>query len=77
METRKMFSENEINSYEHDINLKDVIKSQQLKDTDEALLVCDLEKIKEKYKTWMKFMPNVKPYYGEILLFNYQKFFKM
>ena len=61
-----MFLENEINCYEHDINLKDVIKSQQLKDTDEALLVCDLEKIKEKYVNWMKFMPNIKPYYGEI-----------
>ncbi|TMW54742.1 hypothetical protein DOY81_000273 [Sarcophaga bullata] len=64
VDRRKMFLENEINSYEHDINLKEVIKSQQLKDTDEALLICDLEKIKEKYETWMKFMPNIKPYYA-------------
>lgn len=60
-----MFSENEINSYVHNINLKEVIKSQKLENTDEALLVCDLEKIKEKYETWMKFMPRIKPYYGK------------
>lgn len=60
-----MFKENEINYYKNDINLKEVIDGQKLKSTDEALFVCDLEKVKEKYETWKKFMPRIKPYYGK------------
>ncbi|KAI8127024.1 Ornithine decarboxylase 1 [Lucilia cuprina] len=59
-----MFKENEINFYKNDINLKELIKTQNLKATDEALFVCDLEKVKEKYETWTKFMPRIKPYYA-------------
>lgn len=60
-----MFKENEINFYNSDINLKQVIATQNLKATDEALFVCDLEKVKEKYETWEKLMPRIKPYYGK------------
>ncbi|KAM7343845.1 ornithine decarboxylase 1-like [Cochliomyia hominivorax] len=59
-----MFKENEINYYRNVIDLREVIVKQNLKSTDEALFVCDLEKVKEKYETWCKLMPRIKPYYA-------------
>lgn len=60
-----MFKDNEINSYENKIDLKRVILEQNLQNTDEALFVCDLSTLKEKYDKWNQMMPRVKPYYGE------------
>ncbi|XP_013107441.1 ornithine decarboxylase 1 [Stomoxys calcitrans] len=59
-----MFKENEINVYENDISLKQVIKEQNLQNKDEALFICDLNKLKEKYEMWNRAMPRIKPYYA-------------
>ncbi|NP_001273820.1 ornithine decarboxylase [Musca domestica] len=59
-----MFKENEINFYENEIDLKQVIAGQNLQSADEALFVCDLTRLKEKYDMWTKYMPRVKPYYA-------------
>uniref|UniRef100_A0A1A9UZ43 ornithine decarboxylase n=1 Tax=Glossina austeni TaxID=7395 RepID=A0A1A9UZ43_GLOAU len=55
---------NEINYYSTELPLKTVIQTFDFKNTDEALFICDLTKIKEKYVTWQKYMPRVKPYYA-------------
>lgn len=54
--------------YIKNINLKEVIETQNLKSIDEPLFVCDLEKVKEKFVTWQKYMPDIKPYYGKNLI---------
>ncbi|XP_075165039.1 ornithine decarboxylase 1-like [Haematobia irritans] len=59
-----MFKENEINFYENNIDAKEIIKAQNLDKCDEALFICDLNKLKEKYELWNKAMPRVKPYYA-------------
>lgn len=60
-----MFKGNEIHFYENEIDLKQVIAGQNLQSADEALFVCDLTRLKEKYDMWSKYMPRVKPYYGK------------
>lgn len=64
-----MFKESEINFYENQIDLKQVISEQNLQATDEALFVCDLTKLKEKYELWKQAMPRVIPYYGDYIKF--------
>uniref|UniRef100_A0A1A9X3P6 ornithine decarboxylase n=1 Tax=Glossina brevipalpis TaxID=37001 RepID=A0A1A9X3P6_9MUSC len=60
-----MFKEkNEINYYSDELPLKMVIETFDFHNTDEALFVCDLTKVEEKYITWQKYMPRVKPYYA-------------
>uniref|UniRef100_A0A1B0ACF9 ornithine decarboxylase n=1 Tax=Glossina pallidipes TaxID=7398 RepID=A0A1B0ACF9_GLOPL len=56
--------ENEINYYSTELPLKTVVQTFDFKNTDEALFICDLTKIREKYVTWQKYMPRVKPYYA-------------
>lgn len=60
-----MFIENQINNYKNELNLNQIIQEQNLQTRDEALFVCDLTKLKEKFQLWQKLMPRVKPYYGE------------
>ncbi|KAL9877537.1 ornithine decarboxylase 1-like isoform 1-T1 [Glossina fuscipes fuscipes] len=55
---------NEITYYSTELPLKTVIQTFDFKNTDEALFICDLTKVKEKYITWRKYMPRVKPYYA-------------
>lgn len=65
--------ENEINYYSAELPLKTVIQTFDFKNTDEALFICDLTKIKEKYVTWQKYMPRVKPYYGTKVIITLSK----
>lgn len=60
-----MSKENNTIYYTKNINLNEVIKTQNLKSIDEPLMVCDLEKIKEKFYIWNKYMPDIKPFYGK------------
>lgn len=60
-----MSKDNDIIYYKNKIDLMEVIDKQNLKSIDEPLLVCDLEKLKEKYETWQKCLPQIKPYYGK------------
>ncbi|XP_075168992.1 ornithine decarboxylase 2-like [Haematobia irritans] len=59
-----MSSSEKINFYDSKLNIHQVIDEQNLKDSDEALYVCDLKRLKEKYELWIKEMPRVKPYYA-------------
>lgn len=61
--------------YIDNINLNEVIKTQNLKSIYEPLMVFDLEKIKEKFYIWKKYMPDIKPFYGEICNKNISKSF--
>lgn len=65
---RKMFTENKVHAYENKIDLKRIITDYNLHEIEESVFVCDLNDLKTKYEMWQKYMPRVKPYYGEWII---------
>ncbi|XP_011202150.2 ornithine decarboxylase 1 [Bactrocera dorsalis] len=59
-----MYKFGEINTYEGVLDLKGVVKEVDVEEMEEALNICDLSTLSQKYKTWIKHMPRVKPYYA-------------
>ncbi|XP_061390933.1 ornithine decarboxylase 1-like [Musca vetustissima] len=59
-----MIKGNRIEYYKNEINIEKVIEEQELRNTDEALFVCDLNDLRKKYEIWNQLMPRVKPYYA-------------
>ncbi|XP_055919356.1 ornithine decarboxylase 1-like [Eupeodes corollae] len=53
-----------INFYKGKFQLKNEIKKFNLKNMDEALNICDLTTVINKFYTWKQLMPNVTPYYA-------------
>ncbi|XP_067629886.1 ornithine decarboxylase 1-like [Eurosta solidaginis] len=59
-----MYAFGKINTYEEKLDLKKIVSEVDLEEMEEALNICDLSTLAKKYKTWMKYMPRIKPYYA-------------
>ncbi|XP_017128833.1 ornithine decarboxylase 2-like isoform X2 [Drosophila elegans] len=54
----------EIHFYEHGLNIRRVIEQSNLQDLDQALNICDLSSLEQKFSLWQKLLPRIKPHYA-------------
>ncbi|XP_061390930.1 ornithine decarboxylase 1-like [Musca vetustissima] len=59
-----MIKGNGIEFYKNEINFRQVIEKQRLQQSDEALFVCDINDLRQKYEIWNQLMPGIKPHYA-------------
>ncbi|XP_030387160.1 ornithine decarboxylase 1-like [Scaptodrosophila lebanonensis] len=59
-----MFSFNEVNYYEHELDLKQVVLLGNLKTLEEAFYICDLSTVARKLQLWKELLPRIQPYYA-------------
>ncbi|XP_037952973.1 ornithine decarboxylase 1-like [Teleopsis dalmanni] len=59
-----MYKFDEINYYEDDLNIKNILKEINLQEIDESLNICDLTNIVNKHDIWQKNLPRIHPHYA-------------
>ncbi|XP_055377890.1 ornithine decarboxylase 1-like [Condylostylus longicornis] len=50
--------------YNDKLDLNDIVNSEEYKNSDESLMICDITEMSKKYNQWVQFMPSVKPFYA-------------